>query len=273
MGRMYYDVIFKSGKFYSGEHLETLPSAEEVYGYVRLEETYVDQYHSDYDAFFVDIEDHLRPIQLGGTVIHGFRITGPLYKRQLELVFENPRDTFRTHRFIADVSSNPKPSLYPEWNDKDKYISIIEYIEGVNEAGYTACEVITNLRRDVNDYDNRLANLRETYSYLDKNVRELSDCIEELSIPDGTTSYICASGINLKSLRRFFLPATLEQFDFKYSCDNLEEIWCKSLIPPKFVSGDNISHKCVKLYVPKEAIGAYMEDEQIASMFKSIKGY
>ena len=80
------------------------------------------------------------------------------------------------------------------------------------------------------------------------------------------TEYICQSAFDCcEELTRITLPSSLRQIhDYAFNgCDNLKEVFCKSLTPPSINSSYNNFHNDVVIYVPKGTREAYREASRL----------
>jgi hypothetical protein len=84
------------------------------------------------------------------------------------------------------------------------------------------------------------------------------------------TEYICQSAFDCcEELTSITLPSSLKQIhDYAFNgCDNLKEVYCKSLTPPSINSFYNNFHNDVVIYVPKGTREAYRE---ASSLFENV---
>jgi hypothetical protein len=80
------------------------------------------------------------------------------------------------------------------------------------------------------------------------------------------TEYICQSAFDCcEELTSITLPSSLKQIhDYAFNgCDNLKEVYCKSLTPPSINSSYNNFHNDVVIYVPKGTREAYREASRL----------
>ena len=84
------------------------------------------------------------------------------------------------------------------------------------------------------------------------------------------TEYICQSAFDCcEKLTSITLPSSLKHIhNYAFNgCDNLKEVYCKSLTPPSINSYYNNFHNDVVIYVPKGTREAYME---ASSLFENV---
>lgn len=84
------------------------------------------------------------------------------------------------------------------------------------------------------------------------------------------TEYICQSAFDCcEKLTSITLPSSLKHIhDYAFNgCDNLKEVYCKSLTPPSINSSYNNFHNDVVIYVPKGTREAYRE---ASSLFENV---
>ena len=80
------------------------------------------------------------------------------------------------------------------------------------------------------------------------------------------TEYICQSAFDCcEELTSITLPSSLKHIhDYAFNgCDNLKEVYCKSLTPPSINSSYNNFHDDVAIYVPKGTREAYREESPL----------
>ena len=84
------------------------------------------------------------------------------------------------------------------------------------------------------------------------------------------TEYICQSAFDCcEELTSITLPSSLVQIhDYAFNgCDNLKEVFCKSLTPPSINSSYNNFHNDVVIYIPKGTREAYRNE---SSLFENV---
>ena len=88
-------------------------------------------------------------------------------------------------------------------------------------------------------------------------------------VKEGTAT-ICESAFDCRAeLTSITLPSSLKQIhDYAFNgCDNLKEVFCKSLTPPSINSSYNNFHNDVVIYVPKGTREAYRNE---SSLFENV---
>jgi len=268
----YYDAVYKTGNYYSAASIAGLPNLQIATYIVKLEEIVNNSPTTDYKAVFVDSHGHEQYIEYGDCVIRGYTLTGPQSKRKLELTFENPMGALRKHEFYANISNIYSAPVNNEWNPQNKYKDIFEYLDAVNEAGYDACETISNLKRCLDRTTSQLTLERELHNKLKEYSNTLAHCIEELNVPEGETELRLSSAINLPNLKRVFLPSSIKVFDFANCGSLVEEIWCKALKPPTIIHPTLTDAHHITLFVPKVTFNVYVQDEQFDPEQYTIRG-
>ena len=220
-----------------------------------------------------------------GFVFRGFEITGNASEYILKLNFDLPQGQGSKQRvFKSDISYNTYYEDYkttkPEWDGPTQYKDILGYFDDLEKYGVEAYDRILELEREA--YRQKALCEREKFDHenYERYIHRLMECVKEFFVPetvdhiwdsqrDGFTLYI------YDSVERVFLPATLKYVHgIPFSGgNNLRQVFCMAENPPKIGFCYRQYGPEIELYVPKDSLQAYKDNESWAKCFTIIKGF
>lgn len=286
MGAIHFEVVKKSGDFNRYESLDSIEIPEDFYFIIKKEEGYHCATYSHYKAQVIDKQGNDSFVDYKGFVFCGFDITGNASEYILRLNFELPQGQGTKQRvFKSDISYNTYYEDYkttkPEWDGPTQYKDILGYFDDLEKYGVEAYDRILELEREA--YRQKALCEREKFDHetYKKHIDRLMECVKEFFVPE-TVEYIYSSHISMglcpyiyNSIERVFLPSSLkfiETLPFSGG-DNLKQVFCMAGIPPRISRYYRQYGPETELYVPKDSLQAYKDDESWAKCFTIIKGF
>lgn len=278
MDTTYFNIVKSDGDYYRVTSLnETIPG-EQVLFRVKMEETPVCQTYSHYRGRVVDAYGNESSFYYKGYLISFFEITGDAEDYRLVFRYKCPDSTQNEWIFRDDIRYNIPLEDYKrtgiEWTFGTLYKVILEYIDNVEKYGEEAYRAILGLKRELYAKDAEKRQVEDELKQKKTDNNLLRDCIQEIYIPSGWTDIPLGlfDGIDI---RRVYIPETVESIAYGAFGINPhdKEVFCLATTPPKLYNiPDWGKWKIGKtLFVPREALKKYQEDENWAAAFNVIK--
>lgn len=280
MGTIHYEVVHADGSFKRYNTIDELKDIGDFFFIVEKEEGYHCATYSHYHARIIDEDGNPTHADYRGYIFRLFSIYGQAGDYVFSIRFDMPRGQgSKLREFHEDISYNHTYEAYsmvkPEWDYGTQYKDLFTYFDNLDKYGVDAYDRILELEREA--YKQNALYRREQYDYskYKDHISHVVTYVKELVIPESVTRITDENEPYLyDSIERLFLPSTLESichFPF-YGGKGIKQVFCMAEKPPQVFESFRSYDNETTLYVPREALQAYKENDVWAKVFIVMKG-
>lgn len=272
-----YQAIFKNGGCYEAESFSQIEKCDCLF-FAKKTEVFHCNTYSRYVYEFIDSSSEPLIPEYKGHKLLGLKITGEASDLQLVLDYQKTNGEKQEHTFHKDISFN-NPSSYiirikPEWNVGEEFKVVFAFLDSIDRIGEEATLHIIELEREIfrvkAESEAKITRLNQVI----ESEKEFTSYVEEIIVPDGCKRLYDGVIDKHESLKRVFLPQSLESIPCLpfLQCDKIESVTCAAPIPPRIYYSYSSYDPSVPLYVPRAAVDAYKSHEMWGKIFAVIKG-
>ena len=223
--------------------------------------------YSYYNFYFVDCNDEEICVEWPGATLNKVYITGCAEDYVLRIEIIEDDGTLHTYSLHNDIRYNIGPLTgprafqpkYTEWERSNPLKSVTRCFELIETLGFESFDIIFKQQEKIRELERNCERLNLGYDLMYYGLSS----VELLEFPEGITSIKPYAFENLHRLKTLILPSSLEEIEeYSLYSYNLENIYIKSPVPPKFnwfAFGENRTIPELLIYVPKGTLEAYQK--------------
>ena len=262
----------KSNRFFQVFDVDTIreiaspeAASEEAKWIIRQEYFYPCGSYSYSDFYLVDNTGEKISVKIADSEIGEILVRGTAASYILSFELKDQDGNSSKYRLYDDIRygygpiTGPKAfsPQYMEWDNSNPVAEIVYYLYELGELGFKRFDELFKISAELRELKRKYARLKRDNDL----AQEASWHVDTLELREGTKTLTPYAIEPYNYLKVLVLPSTMELIDeFSLYSYNLEEVYCKSIIPPVMnwlAFGENRPYPTLKIYVPKGTSETY----------------